>query len=223
MNPILTIHSGANNTEENSKEYLNSCINSRAQYLEVDVRKTKDDVLILYHDSEIESKPIIENTYKELLSIKPSLVKIDYVYEFTRKNNFKINFDLKTIDAALKLAQSIEDNNFKDKCIISGCHIEEAEFLLKVNKSLNILYNLEREDLPDVDSLFEKLVSLNIFGVNLNYKLCSVSLFEKIERYKLPAFVWTVDSEESFEICKKYNIASITTNYPFLFYKFYKD
>lgn len=200
MNPILTMHSGANNTEENSKEYLNSCINSRAQYLEVDVRKTKDDILVLYHDSEIESKPIIDNTYEELLSIKPSLVKIDYVYEFARKSNFKINFDLKTIDAALKLAQSIEENNFKDECLISGCHIEEAEVLLKVNKSLNILYNLEREDLPDVDSLFEK-----------------------IERYKLPAFVWTVDSEESFEICKKYNIASITTNYPSLFYKFYKD
>lgn len=217
MNPILTTHSGANNQEENSQDYLNSCIGSSAKYIEVDVRKTKDNILVLSHDSNIKSKKIQDTSFSELKSLKPSLITINIAFEYAQKYNFFINFDLKNIDAAQMLAKSIVDNNFIDKCVISGCHDEETKTLLNYNKKLKVVYNLEKDDIPKIESVIKKILSLKVYGINLNHKLLSKNLVDSLKKANLPIFVWTVDTNEEFDNCKNYEITSITSNNPDLF------
>ena len=217
MNPILTTHSGANNQEENSQEYLNSCIGSSAKYIEVDIRKTSDNILVLSHDANIKSKEIQETCFSELKTLKPSLITINTAYEYAQKHNFFINFDLKNIDAAPLLAKSIEENKFTDKCVISGCHEEETKLLHNYNNKLKVIYNLEKDDIPKIDSVLEKLLSLKVYGINLNHKFLSKNLFNSLKKANLPIFVWTVDTNEEFDNCKNYEITSITSNNPDLF------
>lgn len=221
MQTILTIHSGANDNKENSVEYLNSCIDSNAKYIEVDVRVTKDNVLVLYHDNKINNQFIEQTLFEDLLKFNPNILKIDYIFNFAKTNNFSINFDLKTINAATLLTKKIEENQFLDKCVISGCHENEANLLLSCNKNLKVIYNLEREDLLKIDSVINKISKLNIFGINLNFKLLNDNLYLKLIKTNLPLFVWTLDNERDFILSKKYNIFSITTNYPYLFNKYY--
>jgi len=221
LQTILTIHSGANDNKENSVEYLNSCIDSNAKYIEVDVRITKDAVLVLYHDYKIDNQLIEQTSFKDLINLNPNLLKIDYIFNFAKTNNFSINFDLKTINAAKLLAKKINENQFIDKCVISGCHDNEVKMLLSCNRNLKVIYNLEREDLLKIDSVINKISKLNIFGINLNFKLLNDSLYFKLIKTNIPLFVWTVDNEKDFIICKKYNLFSITTNYPYLFNKYY--
>jgi glycerophosphoryl diester phosphodiesterase len=221
MYPFLTTHSSANNKVPNSKEYMKSCIGSNAKYIEVDVRKTKDNILVLYHNSTIETKTIIDTNYDELLKIDPNLVKIEYAINFALDHGFLINFDLKTIEAAEILAKYIEKYNFTYKCVISGCHQREAKLLLSLNNHLKIIYNLEKEDILNIDKVVQIIVALKVYGINLNYHLCCDSLFNILIKTNLPIFVWTVDSDEAFKLCQKYPITSITSNYPSLYNKYY--
>ena len=48
---LITAHSGFNNTPQNTLESVIVGMESGADFVEVDVRSTKDGIVVLFHDS----------------------------------------------------------------------------------------------------------------------------------------------------------------------------
>ncbi len=90
----IIAHRGFNDTYlENSVQAFQEAIRKKCKYLETDVRLTKDNVFVLFHDDTIEGKAIRSLTYAELTAIRhtdtlQSLMKIVTV-------NQVVLFDLK--------------------------------------------------------------------------------------------------------------------------------
>lgn len=216
---LLTLHSGANNTKANSKEYLLNSLKYNADFVEVDVRETKDGILILHHDNFIGDLIIEENCFSKLFDLDSDLLKVNDVIIFAKENNLKLNFDLKNSSALLSLSKIISANDLEDSCVISGCKEKEYQQLIKLNPNLNIIYNID--DFENIQKQLLSLMDKNIYGINLNYLLCNNPLFYNIENLGKRIFVWTVDDEDSFKALKAKKISGITTNYPDMFKKYF--
>lgn len=86
---LIIAHRGfADNCRENTKEAIHRAIEVGADAIELDVRKTKDNVFILFHDEFIKNKQIAQLTYAEINDLASNL-----------------NFQVPTLAAVLKLVQ----------------------------------------------------------------------------------------------------------------------
>ncbi len=72
-NPYLIAHRGAAGLAlENTLPAIRAGVRSGAARIEIDVQRTTDGVLILYHDKRLEGRPIGEHTYGDLLRLRQS-------------------------------------------------------------------------------------------------------------------------------------------------------
>ena len=69
--PIIIAHRGASAlaTHENTLQAFEIAIQLQADYVEFDIRKTKDDKLVVFHDAKLQGRPLCELSYDEICSI----------------------------------------------------------------------------------------------------------------------------------------------------------
>jgi len=155
-----------------------------ADIIELDVRKTKDNKLIVFHDKTIDritnhSGTINGITYKELKKIKtkhtnekiPLLSKV--LKEFKNKIDFMI--ELKGKDVRNEIIDLITKIKLIDRCVISGREFNVLSDIKNNFPQINVCYNITKGDFtlqnfleqaksgnlpfnPDMISLRSKLV-----------------------------------------------------------------
>jgi glycerophosphoryl diester phosphodiesterase len=220
----LTLHSGANDTVPNTRQYLDSCIGIKADFIEVDARSTVDGTVILHHNPDIQGLQISTSTYTTLQEADKNLTTLEEAMVFAKENNFKLNIDLKDISTAKPLATVLQKASFVQKCVISGCHKEDLLDIRAIEPEAKIIFNLEPEDFVSAKALaarIDMLKELEPIAANLNYRLLASDQIGNLLEFPIPLCVWTVDTEEGFTLCSHFALNSITTNHPALFFRHY--
>lgn len=88
---FIIAHRGFHKFEnENTLKAFNAAIDI-ADYIEMDLRKTIDNKIIVNHNPDIKGKLISKHTYKELLKIRPDLCTFEKVL---KQLSGKIKFDI---------------------------------------------------------------------------------------------------------------------------------
>lgn len=213
----LTIHSGANNTKANTKEYLDKALSFNHTYIEVDVRASKDHICFLSHDNEYNNIPLDTLSYGDAKKIKKDLITLDETIKIVRNKHSKLNIDIKKDDYIDDVVSCIEKNHFEDSCVISGTHLDGAKKIKKRNTKLKIIINFEESYFKDVNYYKKEYENCSPYGININYLLIDNPKFKVIKDTKIPIYAWTVDNEEGYLKCKRENITNITTNNPKMF------
>ena len=96
---LIIAHRGAPSyAKENTINSFKKAMALRADMIEFDVRRTKDNVFIVYHDGFIQGKPINEWTYKEIRKIARDqgfdLPTVEEVLKWS-KGRIKLDVELK--------------------------------------------------------------------------------------------------------------------------------
>jgi glycerophosphoryl diester phosphodiesterase len=90
----LVAHRGANwHFPENTLQAFRRALQDGATVLEMDVRKTRDDVMVVCHDAVFNGKRISRTRYEALKEVLPRLEDILLAFPTTR-----INVDIKVVD-----------------------------------------------------------------------------------------------------------------------------
>jgi len=222
--PLVTLHSGAIGTPPNSLDYLKTAASLKPDIIEVDVRRTGDDVAVLCHDPFIASGgkeyPLEQYSLKELRELKPDLVTLRDALVYSRENDLFLNLDLKTLSAADVLIYELNSLSQAQNIIITGCFREEASYLRKRISDLRVLLNVEDDDLnipaeeymDAVRSIVSEASHLGCCGLNLNYLYCRDELVKYAALRSLPVMVWTIDEAEEMRRFRDMGVYSITTN-----------
>ena len=87
---------------ENSLEGLNKAF-TFCEYVETDVRLTKDNSLLLFHDPYINEYLIEELTVSEIKSLLPGVSVEQLVLESRDQIKGKVNFEIKTDEASPRI------------------------------------------------------------------------------------------------------------------------
>jgi len=212
LKPIVMAHRGATEDEaENTMESINKAIELKAEFAEIDVHLTKDNVVVLCHDNNIkrltnQKGKISDLTFNQLKS-KPILY-----------NKKKFNFvDLKTVlkrtSGKIKLNIELKPVNGNEKKLV-----KEVSKLIEDKNHEVIISSLSTKALKEMKNIRPDISTGLILAVaygnfyNIPYidffcieeQVATTENIRKIKQKNKLVYVWTVNNKDSIKsLCKK--------------------
>jgi len=198
--------------EENSIDSMQKAIEIGCKWLEFDVRRTKDGVVIIYHDD------ASMYNYDEMDSHVPTLKQ---VVEFT-KGKIKLDIEIKEVGYEKEILEIVKENldyndyvmkSFFDKAIINIKNLDK-----KITTGLLLGYPKEQcSALRRLSEIFP-ILRLKVAKANFispYYGLTKFPLYVKlIKMFGYKFYVWTVNEKEDMEMLIKKKIDFIITDRP---------
>jgi glycerophosphoryl diester phosphodiesterase len=211
MKTIVTAHSGADGTEENSLAFVRYALASGIPALEVDVRMNDETgELTLGHDAVGTSSALLRDVFK-LVSDKPGVL---------------INCDLKETDLELPVFSLATEFEITNRLIFSGsfgirCLIGHPELLRSARVFLNIeeyipnLYETLKETPEWILTAADQIISVcklfRIETVNAYYALCVPAFQKRLAEEGIGLSVWTVNDENAIREFVDRSVTNVTT------------
>ena len=233
--PMITAHSGCEDTPIDSLESIDKALEFGADAIEVDVRVDQNGELRISHNA------VSQEDYYEKVTLQTVLDRI-------RFTDLTINFDIKEQAALYKTLEEAERLGFpRERLIFSGCtgpeqlardpHLpERARFFMNLEEVMKFVHLRKSPDL-DIEEfsvlmndpwavLREKASEipeawiedtvklyrlLHAEAANLSKKILGTPLADALIADGFPLSVWTVNEPEIVQQCLDLKVLNITT------------
>lgn len=182
---------------ENTIESFRKALQAGLDGVELDVHRSKDGVLVVHHDAEIEGHPIAQTRWDDLKQQAPWLPRLDEVFElFDQHPAAKLNIELKseppmTDGREQALVKAVSAWGGRGRVWVS-CFDPLALIRLKregLEAPLALL--LAQEE------MFELLDCLPIQGVHPHFTLLNKDAVSALKAKGLFVVAWTVNSKSA--------------------------
>lgn len=232
--PNITAHEGCEGTVPASLSSVEEGLRCGADFIEVDVRRTREGALVISHDK------LSEEEYR-------SCVRLAQVLELVKQaGTAGVNCDIKEEDILHDVLDLFERLGFSYEQIVLSGSITPA--MLKKDPSIvrraNVLLNIEEvlkelcverlraqgngEDssklppwevvhryIPDLSAYFDDLtdicLSTNVRAINLPYRAPISAFLPRFRALHLPVSAWTIDDLGDIHTLLREGIYNITT------------
>ena len=222
-------HRGASAyTPENTMSAFRKAIELKANGIELDLQKTKDGKIVIFHDDFIDKKSngigtIKDYTYNELLKfdfgswfdLKYTDERIvlfeDFAKEFLSKD-LTFAIELKTIGIEKQTLEIIDKySKSKEDIYITSFIFEALENVRKFDKDIKISWLIDEEI---SQNNIDKLLSIKGSQICPKADKVSNSSIELANSNKLGVRLWGIHDEEIMQKAYKLNIEGMTVNFP---------
>lgn len=213
---------------ENTMSAFRKAIELKANGIELDLQKTKDGKIVIFHDDFIDKKSngigtISDYTYNELLKfdfgswfdLKYKDEKIVLFEEFAKEflsEDLTFAIELKTIGIEKQTLEIIDKySKSKENIYITSFIFEALENVRKFDKDIKISWLIDEEiNQNNIDKL------LSIKGCQICPKADKVSnnSIELANSNKLGVRLWGIRDEKLMQKVYKLNIEGMTVNFP---------
>ena len=217
---FITAHRGSSlKARDNSIEAINIAIEEKADYIEIDVRRTKDNKLVLSHDDVFiknsgKSFNISESNFndinrKRIFSIgkDDKIVTLEKALKVIRGKS-KINIDLKVNNdeelISKLVAELIEKCKMEEEVIITSSNYGVLLKVRNYNSNIKIGYITR--------SLAEDFNIDEIDAISIAYEGLNERVVERVHKLGKEMFVWTVNNEEEGQRAIYLGVDNIITN-----------
>jgi len=216
---LIIAHRGARGLTltENSYEAFDKTLDLGGEWVELDVRKTKDGKFIVFHDESIDGKPISSMSFDE---IKKKRKEVETLEDILSKYKNKLKFDIEIKEEGdeekilkiIKKYLSPKDffiSSFSEKTISKIKEFDpEIKTGLLIDKNKNIIKKFF-SFFPE-----KRLKRVKADFVIAHYSTIKFFFFQRMKRIKIPVFVWTVNTEKSLKKLMKKPLNGIITDRP---------
>lgn len=211
---------------ENTLPAIELAIQAHADYVEVDVRQTKDGRLVLLHDRNLRrttglNRFIYDLDYHEIRELDAGswfgeeyigthIPSLEEVLELC-KGNINISFDLKlhghetNIEEAL--VSIIEEYNFEDNCFVSSFSYNSIVKIKELNENIRTGYIMS----PAYGSFYDK-PAMDFLSIRAG--LVNRNIVENAHEAGKEVHVWTVNDRKGFERMKSLGVDYVVTDNP---------
>lgn len=224
MNTVIIAHRGASALakKENTIEAFKHAIELKADYVEFDIRRTKDNVLIAFHDDSINGRLISELTYKE---ISEEAAMADYTIPF-------LEDILKLCAGKIKLDIELKEAGYeKDVILLVKKYFPCHDFLMKSFIDQAVL-NIKTYDPSIIAGLLlgrknadvkrrineyfplRRLKRCKADFVSPNQALATRGFIKRMHIHRKKVYVWTVNDSVSIGKFLHKNVDGIITDRP---------
>ena len=198
MKKLIIAHRGATSpARENTLEAFQKAIDLRADMIEFDVRRTKDQRYVIHHDPHIAGKPLNELTFREVREIARSLEfhvpELEEVLELTRG---RIGLDIELKEEGyereiIRLAgQSVAEGDFVVSSFHAGCLARVKQCRSGVRTGLIF---------KDAAALTTDILEGNTDWLFPVQGLAAGGLLERMRRAGKKIAVWTVNDTQQMK------------------------
>lgn len=202
----ITAHRGSSMfMPENSMTSIRTAIIEQSDYAEIDVMTTKDNQVVLFHDSSLkrvdgtnrkiknmtleEVKTVDNGSYKNKIFKNEKIPTLEEVFKEFR-GKIKFNIELKPTGKddllAQEVAKLVEKYNMKNEVVISS-----------LNKDVILQYeedNFETKTGYIISFGLGDLVLTNVDFLSVEYSLLNSKLIENAHKHDKEVHVWTLNN-----------------------------
>ena len=215
---------------ENTLIAFQKAIESGADYFELDVHKTKDNVLVVIHDYSIDRTcsnnkkgKIAELNFAELQNVrvgysekfgdKYKTEKVPTLKESLQlaKGKIKVCIELKVVNIETQVVNLLSELEMVSDVIVFSFDYKTVKNIKILNSKIETLLLKDNATLKTLDSV--KAISATSLGVGYNTKITKEFL-TYAHKNNIKIFKWTVNSEQEMKELINLKIDGLITNKP---------
>ena len=214
---------------ENTLIAFSKAIDSGADYFELDVHKTKNDSIVVIHDSSVDKtsfskKGYVANmTYQELVDVRvgyPDKFSDKYKDEkiptlreslMLAKGKIKVCIEIKVDGIEEGVLKIINDLEMNEEVIIFSFSYPVISKIRELDKNIQILYLKGYADKNTLE--YAKMINSNAIGVGSKTTITK-DFMDLAHSYGIEVWKYTVDDEEKMQYLIDLKLDGLITNYP---------
>lgn len=208
--PLITAHTGADGTPDNSLAYVRYALTTNADTLEVDIRPVHDGTLVISHDEAgLDAVPLAE--VFSLTAAHPAMkVNCDLKIAGLEERVFRLA-DTYGLSGRLIYSGTVDAGLYSCSELLRG----NVEIYLNVEEYVPDLYRNYR-DIPDFElqvaaRMTEVCHANGIRTINIHQWLVTRRLIEVLAKEGIGVSAWTVNEPAELEWFLRSGVANITT------------
>jgi glycerophosphoryl diester phosphodiesterase len=226
--PLMIAHRGLSSFEkENTMAAFIAGGNHTYYGMECDIHVTKDNVIVVCHDSNLERVSgvdlvIEESTYEEIQKVNLYDVKKENNWPYLKVPTFEEYLDccirynkvaviefkfLFKEEDVYRVIEIVKSRNYLDKCVFISFVYENLTFVRKYDSNINVQFLLAEYK----DELIERCIQESV-DIDIHYSLLNQERIDYLHQNNLKINVWTVDDPEIGEKLSEMKVDFITTN-----------
>lgn len=215
---------------ENTLVAFKKAIECNADYFELDVHKTKNDSIVVIHDSSVDRTSsnsskgkIAEMNYSDLNSVKVGYSKkFGSRYENEKiptlrealelaKGKIKVCIEIKVYGVEEDVLKIINDLGVKDEIIIFSFYYPVLVKIRQLDKNIPILFLINEADKVTMD--YAKIIESNAIGVGFGTTITEEYL-NLAHKNGIELWKWTVNEEDEMQQLIDLGLDGLITNFP---------
>jgi glycerophosphoryl diester phosphodiesterase len=221
-------HRGAAALEpENTLRGIGAAIGHGMDYVEIDVRRTKDNKIVVIHDDKVDRLSdgkgyVCDMTVPELKKLDfgkgEKIQTLQEVIAFV-KGKCKLAIEIKEPTTEVAVAEIIEKNKFEEDCYVISFFHTSVKMIKAYCKKLHtgVLFVGEPVNMAEM----VKSANAEIAFANHNY--ITPQVVSKLHNAGLKISVWNCDTKEDIKCMARMKVDAISSNQPDLLEKVLND
>jgi len=215
---------------ENTLSAFEKAIEIGADYFEVDVHQTKDNVLVVIHDKTIDrtcsnnkTGKISELNFSDLQNVRvgfsckfgnefsnEKIPTLKEALEFA-KGKIKVCVELKADEIENKVVELLNELDMINQVIVFAFNDKSLVKIKNLNPEIKTLFLKNHTNIKTLD--FVKEIHANAIGVGYDTKITKEFILYA-HKNNIKVFKWTVNKEQEMKELIDLNIDGIITNRP---------
>ncbi len=210
-------HRGASiDFPEMTMDAYKAAVDQGADGMECDVRLTKDNQMLLWHDADMKrtagfSGRIAEMTYPEIKRHYPAAILLEDLLELARENKKELAIETKHpvpqgSEVEKKVMELLAQEKLTTDIVLMSFSWLAIENIRKINPEQKTVALLEDK----FNYLMRRFTSAAILGPSVEYLRSNPQLSHQSK----PLYVWTVDDADDMRFCSDNGVEVLITNNP---------
>lgn len=215
---------------ENTLTAFQKAIESKADYFELDVHKTRDDSLVVIHDLSVNrtssndaNGEIANLNYRDLTAAKVGYrTKFGDQYENEKiptlrealelaKRKIKVCIEIKVYGVEQEVLEIVNDLGINDDVVIFSFYYPVLARIRQLDKKIPVLFLIGTADKMTIE--YAKVIESNAIGVGSGTTVTKEYL-DFAHKNGIEVWKWTVDDEEEMQRLMDLGIDGLITNFP---------
>lgn len=211
-NVIEIAHRGhSEHHKDNTVNSFISAINNHFDMIELDIQLTKDNVIIIYHDTFINDLLIADTNYKSIIEIDPDIMKLTFFLDVYYSNSYiPICLDIKGTKNIINVLPNIITKYNLKYIYIGSFNIEIIEGLYNINPSLK--YGIITENMFPKDIIDVFISRYNLAFFSIHWSVLNPEIVKYIESKDIYVFSYTCKNNFILNNMLSNNVTKIITN-----------
>ena len=215
LNNIIEIAHRGNSElhKDNTIKSFISALDNDFDMIELDIQLCKTGEIIVYHDTYINDKMIIDMDFKDILQLEPDVITLEEFFNIPGMKDTYVYLDLKgNLELADELVEFIEDKKLnKDKIVIASFNLKHLEIIFALDPELQIGFVTDNNF---SDTLYCKLGQMDYIDfVCINWAMLDHESIELIKLLGMKVYTFTCSNKFILDRILEYNIDGIVTNF----------
>ncbi len=191
--------------------------------IEFDVRRTKDHVLIVYHDGWIQGRPVNDWVYEEISQIARNqgfdIPTVEEVLRWSR-GRIRLDVELKEEGYEQEMVRLLFGSLKEDQFVVTSFNESSLKIIKDNHPGIQVGLLIGKFDAPlgiRISEFFpvKRCKNAKADFLAAHFKLLKFGFLERARRSGIPVFVWTANDEEMiWKLLKDKRVHAIITDQP---------